>query len=352
MNGQPIQQQMFLLKCEEGYTKPEDCELLMQVPGTCAQNGYEAGEQPKDSTEKSADCFATFQGDCYMMDRATGNTFTCPCENNSCRAALQDVADGTCINPYAPKSSPSSSASSSPSSSDSSPSSSEIPHDTIPAQKVDSSGDWEYDYSGILNAINNNIIDVDNNMNSQFYDVKAQMRAWQEQLQQLESQQLEAQNNIRANTQQIASNTDYTNTLVKQSVVPAINSAKNGISNTIKEENSKLIEKFNDMIGEVQSIGNTLNSSVDVGTFPDTAYNINYDTISIDSVHLPNIDSLVRMNQAWLDSVQHVVDSINDPDRHDTIGLMEIYDFGDSNEIRQKLSDFFSPVRYLIVARF
>lgn len=113
-----------------------------------------------------------------------------------------------------------------------------------------------------------------------------------------------------------------------------------------------MIEKFNDMIGEVQSIGNTLNSSVDVGTFPDTAYNINYDTISIDSVHLPNIDSLVRMNQAWLDSVQHVVDSINDPDRHDTIGLMEIYDFGDSNEIRQKLSDFFSPVRYLIVARF
>lgn len=327
--GQGCSTQMGLFKCPDGYTSLTECEPLMLVPGTCSQNGYETGEQPPDSVDYGAKCFASFDGSCYMMDNATGNQFQCDCQDNSCNDAYNQMALGNCKNPYAQSSASSSPSSSvSQSSGSSSPSSSaDRPPDSVESPKVDSGGVWNYDYNEILNSINNNVIFLDNSVNNGFGQVHNDLT----QMQTTAGQQLMQEEYIRANTQQIASNTDYTNTLIKQSDANR------------KAENSALIAKYNQMIGEVESIGNTLNSSADVGTLPDTAYNINYDTLSIDTAPLPNIDSLVSMNQAWLDSFQQAVDSINDPDRHDTIGLMEIYDFSDTNEIRQKLSDFFFP---------
>lgn len=84
-----------------------DGEKVRDLVGTCAQNGYASGiiGGDSDSTQTpnsaNADCFASFGGDCYMRDKASGNTFTCACDG-SCNIALQNLMAGNadCTNPY------------------------------------------------------------------------------------------------------------------------------------------------------------------------------------------------------------------------------------------------------------
>lgn len=327
-------QYMQLYRCPENYTAFSECEPLMEIPGTCGQNGYESGVQPPDSLDTGADCFASFQGDCYMVDKSTGNTFTCPCEDNSCLSAQLSLADGSCINPYAPKSSSSSSVSSSGSSSPSSSETQYSSYENISSPSVDSAGDWEYDYSGILNAINSNVVDLDNDLQSQFFDVKQQMRNWQDQ-QELNNSM------VRANTQQIASNVDYTNTLIKQSVVPSINQASNHIANTITSANSSMQNKLDDIYGEWSGLWSQF---VDTSYVDNNDYSI--DTITYDTItsaeHLAFLDSM-RAERSSIDSLLDSIDARLDSNRHDTIALDAIYDYSDSNEIKSKFSYLFMP---------
>ena len=80
----------------------EDCTPYKSMDGMCAENGYPDGVSGStDSTGANADCMATFNGDCYMKDRRSGNTFSCPCDG-SCEYALRELmkGDGSCRNPY------------------------------------------------------------------------------------------------------------------------------------------------------------------------------------------------------------------------------------------------------------
>ena len=54
-----------------------------------------------------------FDNNCFMMDRNTGNSFQCPCQDNSCNDAYNQMALGNCVNPYSSSNSQGSSGSSS-----------------------------------------------------------------------------------------------------------------------------------------------------------------------------------------------------------------------------------------------
>lgn len=330
---------MELWKCPDNYTSYEDCVPQMRVPGTCSQNGYEAGVQPKDSIPRTADCFASFEGDCYMMDRATQQQFLCSCatDNNSggdCSQAYRDLQSGACRNPYASSSassSPSSSGSSSPSSSGgtSSPSSSgsggDRPGESHDVPRVDSAGTWNYNYSGILNAINNNVIAVDNSVNRAASSIGEAVRE--------QSQDLGF---IRANTQQVASNTQYTNNLINNSVVPSINGAANSVTMEIKgfkDEWSGLWSDFNEKVFSSSSV-------VDTSNYPSS--HVDWDTIQPDT-NLSTMADTLAAHRAALDSLMHSIDSARADTVHNVIALDAIYDFSDSLTIKQKMSNIFFP---------
>lgn len=74
---------------------------IKTMQGTCAANGYQNGITGggADSTGASASCFAAIGANCIMKDRASGNTFDCPCDG-SCDYAMRKMATGECVNPY------------------------------------------------------------------------------------------------------------------------------------------------------------------------------------------------------------------------------------------------------------
>lgn len=335
----PIYTQMLLFKCEvadnsQGYDD-DKCRLMMNVPGTCGQNGYESGVQPSDSIAPDVDCFASFDNTCYMMDKQTRNTFACGCDNNSCYLAKLAVASGDCKNPYA-SSSPSSSGSSSPSSASSasssgssSPSSSEgRPDENIssPATESGSSGDWEYDYSGILNAINNNVIYVGNGVQA----VNSSVQNLGGSIERLNGT-AEA---VRANTQGIVSNTQYTNTLINQKIVPAINSASSAITGKLDQVHGEWSGLWNDF---------TTSTSTDFD-YSDTIdyYEPDYSDEITDTSVL-NLRDTIMAHKRSLDSVIAYVDSVRNDTTTNYVALDSIYDWSDTNEIKQKLFDFFIP---------
>lgn len=335
----PIYTQMLLFKCEkadnsQGYDD-DKCRLMMNVPGTCGQNGYESGVQPSDSIAPGVDCFASFDNTCYMMDKPTRNTFACGCDNNSCYLAKLAVASGDCKNPYA-SSSPSSSGSSSPSSASSasssgssSPSSSEgRPDENIssPATESGSSGDWEYDYSGILNAINNNVIYVGNGVQA----VNSSVQALNGSMERLNG----TAGAIRANTQGIISNTGYTNTLINQKIVPAINSASSAITGKLDQVHGEWSGLWNDF---------TTSTSTDFD-YSDTIdyYEPDYSD-EIKDTSVLNLRDTIMAHKRSLDSVIAYVDSVRNDTTTNYVALDSIYDWSDTNQIKQKLSDFFIP---------
>ena len=141
-----------------------DGQLVRQLDGTCAQNGFNTGivggATPQDSVPKSAnaDCFAVIGSKCHMKDKVSGNTFTCDCDG-SCNYALNALMAGNanCTNPYPqpsgdslvlPQSSASSPESSEGGSSGTSGSSS--------AEGGGNSSDFEYDYTEVLENIRAN----------------------------------------------------------------------------------------------------------------------------------------------------------------------------------------------------
>lgn len=78
----------------------EDCTPYRAIDGDCAQNGYNSGMNgARDSTGQNAQCFAAIGANCIMKDRASGNTFDCPCDG-SCDYAMRKMATGECTNPY------------------------------------------------------------------------------------------------------------------------------------------------------------------------------------------------------------------------------------------------------------
>lgn len=79
----------------------EDCTPYRgPLDGDCAQNGYNSGVNgDRDSTGQNAQCFAAIGANCIMKDRASGNTFDCPCDG-SCDYAMRKMATGECVNPY------------------------------------------------------------------------------------------------------------------------------------------------------------------------------------------------------------------------------------------------------------
>lgn len=80
----------------------QDCTPWKVLDGDCSQNGYADGPQgERDSTGANSECFAQLGSDCYMRDKASGNTFTCACDG-SCSVALRNLMAGNadCTNPY------------------------------------------------------------------------------------------------------------------------------------------------------------------------------------------------------------------------------------------------------------
>lgn len=335
----PIYTQMLLFKCvksdnSSGFDS-DRCRLMMNVPGTCGQNGYESGVQPSDSVAPDVDCFAAFDNTCYMMDKQTRNTFACGCDNNSCYLAKLAVASGDCRNPYA-SSSPSSSGSSSPSSASSasssgssSPSSSEgRPDENIssPAVESGSGGDWEYDYSGILNSINNNVIYVGNGVQA----VNSSVQALNGSMERLNG----TMGDVRANTQGIISNTEYTNTLINQKIVPAINSASSAITGKLDQFHGEWSGLWSDF---------TTSTSTDFD-YSDTIdyYEPDYSD-EIKDTSVLNLRDTIIAHKRSLDSTIAYVDSVRNDTTTNYVALDDIYDWSDTNQIKQKLSDFFIP---------
>ena len=336
----PIYTQMLLFKCEvsdnsQGYDD-DKCRLMMNVPGTCGQNGYESGVQPSDSVAPEVDCFASFDNTCYMMDKKSQNTFACSCDNNSCYLAKLAVASGDCKNPYA-SSSPSSSASSSPSSASSasssgssSPSSSEgRPDENIssPATESGSSGDWEYDYSGILNAINNNVIYVGNGVQA----VNSSVQNLGGSIERLNG----TGEAIRANTQGIISNTQYTNTLINQKIVPAINSASSAITGKLDQVHGEWSGLWNDF---------TTSTSTEFQYDDTLDYTLEPDySDEVTDTSLTHLRDTIMAHKRSLDSVIAYVDSVRNDTSTNYVALDSIYDWGDTSQIKSKLSKFFIP---------
>ncbi len=142
---------------------------------------------------------------------------------------------------------------------------------------------------------------------------------------------------IRANTQQIVSNTDYTNTLIKQSDANR------------KAENAALIAKYNQMIGEVEQTNNSLeqifssaSSDFDYDDTTDYSLEVDYDETITDTASLNLRDSVMR-HKRELDSVIAYVDSVRNDTTTNYVALDSIYDWSDTSSIKQKLSDFFIP---------
>ena len=157
---------------------PTDGQPVKQLQGTCAQNGLNVGPfggaSPQDSTAipngANAECFAITGATCHMRDKVSGNTFTCGCDG-SCNVAIRNLMSGNadCTNPYPQPTSSSDSliiGGSSGSGGESSPSSSGSEGESSPSSSpADSSGDFEYDYTAVLEGIRANTQYTGNEVN-------------------------------------------------------------------------------------------------------------------------------------------------------------------------------------------
>ena len=287
-----------------------DCELVMNVPGTCNDNGYQQGPNT-DTTGSNATCYAIVGDKCYMRDNRSGNTFTCTCDGN-CNYAYEQMKRGFCENPYFSSASQDSTfdpftSSSYPSSSGSeggegggtSSSSGEGGEggEGSSASSPSDSGDFEYDYTSILEAIQANTQGTMNNTQ-----------------------------NIDANFIQV--NTNINN------VTNAVNSASSNIAGAVNNASSNIGGKLSTLIdnfGEYTSMWTQYKDSI-LHPQGDVAFDSGYHNDSIamfrDSIsrHMHDIDS--------------ILDALGDTTTN-YIVFDSIYDWSDTSTIKDKLGSFF-----------
>lgn len=284
-----------------------DCELVMNIPGTCNENGYQQGPNT-DTTGSSATCYAIVGDKCYMRDNRSGNTFTCGCDGN-CNYAYEQMNRGLCENPYFSSASQDStfdpfSSSSFPFSSggeggeggESSSSSGEGGEGTSGSSSSDSS-DFEYDYTSILEAIQANTQGTMNNTQ-----------------------------NIDANFIQV--NTNINN------VTNAVNSASSSIAGAVNNASSNIGGKLNTLIddfGEYSTMWATYKDSM-LHPQGDVAFDSGYHNDSIAMFR----DSIAR----HMHDIDSILDALGDTTTN-YIVFDSIYDWNDTASIKEKLGGFF-----------
>lgn len=284
-----------------------DCELVMNIPGTCNQNGYQQGPNT-DTTGSSATCYAIVGDKCYMRDNRSGNTFTCGCDGN-CNYAYEQMNRGLCENPYFSSASQDStfdpfSSSSFPSSSGSeggeggetSSSSGEGGEGTSGSSAGDSI-DFEYDYTSILEAIQANTQGTMNNTQ-----------------------------NIDANFIQV--NTNINN------VTNAVNSASSNIAGAVNNASSNIGGKLNTLIGDFGEFTTLWASYKDSMLHPqgDVAFDSGYHNDSVGMFR----DSISR----HMHDIDSILDAMGDTTTN-YIVFDSIYDWNDTASIKDKLGGFF-----------
>lgn len=284
-----------------------DCELVMNIPGTCNENGYQQGPNT-DTTGSSATCYAIVGDKCYMRDNRSGNTFTCGCDGN-CNYAYEQMNRGLCENPYFSSASqdstfdPFSSSSISSSSGgeggeggETSSSSGEGGEGTSGSSAGDSS-DFEYDYTSILEAIQANTQGTMNNTQ-----------------------------NIDANFIQV--NTNINN------VMNAVNSASSNIAGAVNNASSNIGGKLNTLLDDFGEYSTMWTQYKDSMLHPDVdvAFDTNYHDDSLSAVR-----TRVQQNMHEIDSI---LDVLGDTATQ-YIAFDSIYDWSDTATIKDKLGDFF-----------
>lgn len=281
-----------------------DCELVMNVPGTCNDNGYQQGPNT-DTTGSSATCYAIVGDKCHMRDNRSGNTFTCTCDGN-CNYAYEQMKRGFCENPYFSSASQDStfdpfSSSSFPFSSggesgESSSSSGEGGEGTSGSSASDSS-DFEYDYTSILEAIQANTQGTMNNTQ-----------------------------NIDANFIQV--NTNINN------VTNAVNSASSSIAGAVNNASSNIGGKLNTLIDDFGEYTTLWTQYKDSMLHPqgDVAFDSGYHNDSVGMFR----DSISR----HMHDIDSILDAMGDTTTN-YIVFDSIYDWNDTASIKDKLGGFF-----------
>ena len=281
-----------------------DCELVMNVPGTCNDNGYQQGLNT-DTTGSSATCFAIVGNNCYMRDNRSGNTFTCACDGN-CNYAYEQMNRGFCENPYFSSSSQDStfdpfSSSSNPSSSSSGEgggtSSSSGEGGETPGSSASDSSDFEYDYTSILEAIQANTQGTMNNTQ-----------------------------NIDAGFAQV--NTNINN------VTNAVNSASSNIAGAVNNASSNIGGKLNTLIGDFGEYTSMWTEYKDSILHPqgEVSFDSGYHSDSIGMFQ----DSIAR----HMHDIDSILDALGDTSTN-YIVFDSIYDWSDTASIKEKLGGFF-----------
>lgn len=279
-----------------------DCELVMNVPGTCNDNGYQQGLNT-DTTGSSATCFAVVGSNCYMRDNRSGNTFTCACDGN-CNYAYEQMNRGFCENPYFSSASqdstfdpfPSSSGSSGGEGGDSSGSGGEG-GDVSSSSSASDSSDFEYDYTSILEAIQANTQGTMNNTQ-----------------------------NIDAGFVQV--NTNINN------VSNSVNSASSSIVGAVNNASSNLGGKLNTLtldFGEFTSMWTDYRDSM---LHPQV--NISFDSVYHNDSIAMFRDSIAR----HMHDIDSILDALGDTTTN-YIVFDSIYDWSDTASIKDKLGGFF-----------
>lgn len=267
-----------------------DCELVMNVPGTCNDNGYQQGPNT-DTTGSSATCYAVIGDNCYMRDNRTGNTFSCPCDGN-CNYAYEQIIQGFCSNPYT-------SSASQDSTIDVFGSSSSMGGSSASQGGEDSSAsgdstDFEYDYTSILEAIRAN---TQGTMN---------------------------------NTQNIDANFAQTNISINN-----VTNAVNNVTNAVNNASSNIGNKLNTLITDFGEYS-TMWANSDGGVVVDTSGDYPFDTSYVDS-SLDSVWNRVLRTKAESDSILDVMGDTTTK----YIVFDSIYDWSDSAKIKSTFSDFF-----------
>lgn len=161
-----VEYQVTMKACSDGTGEAVSEKRGSELPNVdCRENPF--GQNSSSSSYDSLQCVGNIGNRCIMRVGSQSETFNCPCDNG-CLEALQP--NSSCYNMadsiLKARSSASSSGSSSPSSSGSSSgsgasSSSDSVESSGSAESSGSSasggdsGDWEYDYSAVLEAIRN-----------------------------------------------------------------------------------------------------------------------------------------------------------------------------------------------------
>lgn len=294
-----------------------DCDLVMDVPGSCNDNGYQQGPNT-DTTGSDATCYAIVNDKCHMRDNRTGNTFVCSCDGN-CNYAYEQMNRGFCVNPYFSSASQDDtfdpfSSSSNPSSSggegggtsstggeggeggETSSSSGEGGEVTSGSSASDP-GDFEYDYTSILEAIQANTQGTMNNTR-----------------------------NIDANFKQL--NTSVNN------ITSAVNSASSSIVGAVNNASSNIGGKLNTLIddfGEYSTLWTAYKDSI-LHPQGDVPFDSSYQNDSIGMFH----DSISR----HMHDIDSILDALGDTTTN-YIVFDSIYNWNDTASIKSKLGGFF-----------